>query len=252
MEEDAFYNFVIFIKVGKFMNPLNQPKSKINILLITPYQIIQKSLQVLIEDNRDMCVVDTASCFDKISNINDLNKLDVILIYLMDGDTETVENISKLLEIAPSVKIIIVSHSEDFSNQTRAIQLGAVGIVQKEQNARILIEAIRQTYKGETWINQVLLSRLFQEKNHNKSGSRANDFLKAQTITSREKEVIKLIGNGLKNKDIAVKLGISEATVRHHLSSIYGKAGVEDRLNLVIYAYQKGLISLTENVTTII
>lgn len=232
--------------------PPVHPRSKINILLITPYPIIQKSLQVLIEDNRDMCVVDTVSCFDNLSNKTDLNKLDIILIYLMDGDTETVEVISNLMEKIPSVRIVIVTNSNDFASQTRAIQLGAVGIVQKEQNARILIEAIRQTYKGETWINQILLSKLFQEKNHKKNGSKTNDFLKAQTITSREKEVITLIGKGLKNKDIAGKLGISEATVRHHLSSIYGKAGVEDRLNLVIYAYQKGLINLMENAATIV
>lgn len=232
--------------------PPIQPKSKINILLITPYQIIQKSLQILIEDNHDMCVVNSISCFDKLNDKNILNKLDVILIYLMDGDSETVESISKLLDLAPSVKIVIVTNSKDFNNQTRAIQLGAVGIVQKEQNAKILIEAIRQTYKGETWINQILLSKLLQEKNNKKNGSKVNDFLKAQTITSREKEVIMLIGHGLKNKDIADKLGISEATVRHHLSSIYGKAGVEDRLNLVIYAYQKGLINLSEKTTTII
>lgn len=232
--------------------PPVQPKSKINVLLITPFQIIQESLQILIEENRDMCVVDSISCFDKISDKTDLNKLDIILIYLMDDDSETVEIISKLLEKAPSVRIIIVTNSKDFTNQTRAIQLGAVGIVQKEQNAKILIEAIRQTYKGETWINQILLSKLFQEKTNKKNGSKSNDFLKAQTITTREKEVITLIGKGLKNKDIANRLGISEATVRHHLSSIYGKAGVEDRLNLVIYAYQKGLINLSEKVTTIV
>lgn len=232
--------------------PPIQPKCKINILLITPYQIIQKSLQILIEDNHDMCVVNSISCFDKLIDKSILNKLDVILIYLMDGDTETVESISKFLESAPSVKIIIVTNSKDFNNQTRAIQLGAVGIVQKEQNAKILIEAIRQTYKGETWINQILLSKLLQDKNNKKNGSKINDFLKAQTITTREKEVIMMIGHGLKNKDIADKLGISEATVRHHLSSIYSKAGVEDRLNLVIYAYQKGLINLSEKTTTIV
>jgi DNA-binding NarL/FixJ family response regulator len=234
------------------IEPPNQPKSKINILLVTPYPIIQKSLQILIEGNRDICVVDMVPCFDCISDKNYLGKLDIILIYLMDNDTETVESISKFLGIIPSVKVIIVTNNKDFNNQTRAVQLGAVGIVQKEQSAKILIEAIRQTNKGETWINQVLLSKLFQEKNHTKNGLRSNDFLKAQTITSREKEVIVLIGKGLKNKDIASKLGISEATVRHHLSSIYGKAGVEDRLNLVIYAYQKGLINLSEKALPIV
>jgi len=66
--------------------------------------------------------------------------------------------------------------------------------------------------------------------------------LNIESLTPREQDVIQMIGKGLKNKDIAKKLYISEATVRHHLSSVYGKLGVADRLNLVIYACEKGLV----------
>lgn len=230
--------------------PFNQSKNKIRVLLITPFQIIHESLKILIEDNSDMCVLDPICNSKKISEEIDLSNLDVGLIYLQDKDVETIEIISRLLDGNSKIRIIVVTNEGDFGNQTRAIQLGAVGIVQKEQNARILIEAIRQTHRGETWINQILLSKLLKGKDSQNNVSRSSLMLKAQNLTPREKEVIKLIGNGYKNKDIADFLNISEATVRHHLSSIYGKTGVEDRLNLVIYAYQHGLIDLSEEIST--
>lgn len=218
-------------------------KNQTKVLLITPFQIIQKCLQVLIEENSDMSVLRSIRNINEISNKKDLDNIDLAIIYLTDGDVETVESISTLLQFSPEFRIIIVCNKEDITNQTRAIQLGAVGIVQKQQNARLLIEAIRQTSQGATWISQILLSKILKEKDQKKNGNKSWDGLTAHNMTVREKEVVTLIGKGLKNKDIAESLKISEATVRHHLSSIYGKAGVEDRLNLVIYAYQQGLIN---------
>ena len=226
----------------------NNRKDKIKVLLITSYKIIQESLKILIEENRDIVITDTVSNLDELSPVTEtiLKNVDVVIFYLLDGDIKTVEGISKLLQVNSNIRIIIVTSIEDIENQTRAIQLGAVGIVQKEQNSRILIEAIRQTYAGETWINQVLLAKLLKGKDPKKNGSNNLQFLKSETLTKRELEVVEMIGRGLKNKEIAQVLFISEATVRHHLSSIYGKAGVEDRLNLVIYAYQHGLLEVSD------
>lgn len=222
-------------------------KSKIRILLISAYQIIQESLKILIEDSQDMVVADCISSDDELSESVNLLDIDCVLIYLKDEDKETVELISQLLERAPHLRIVIVAGNDDHNSQMRALELGAVGIVKKEQNTRMLIEAIRQTYRGETWINQVLLAKLLKSKNQ--KPERSNDWNAAGTesITTREKQVVSMIGKGLKNKQIAEKMFISEATVRHHLSSIYGKLGVDDRLNLVIYAYQNGLIELPDS-----
>ncbi len=227
-------------------NELNERrKVKIRILIITPYKIMQESLQILIEENHDMQVVKCVSDVEELSRLSIANSLDVVIIYLTEGDTETVEIISQLLKTAPTLRIITVASSKDFDNQTRAVQLGAVGIVQKEQNAKMLIGAVRQTFQGETWINQVLLNKLLNNGGQ-KESSKNRRLVKADSVTPREQEVIALIGKGLKNKSIADAMFISEATVRHHLSSIYGKLGVDDRLNLVIYAYQEGLLQMSE------
>ena len=219
-------------------------RREIRILLICSYKIIAESLKILVEDNADMTVVGSVSCMEEFTERIKAGNFDTVLIYLVGEESETVELISQLLEAHPAARIIIIAGRQDSVSQIRAIQLGAVGIVQKEQNARILIEAIRQTYRGETWINQQLLTKLLGNKTDKSEGSKSWDVLKADSLTPREKEVIQMIGRGLKNKEIAETLRISEATVRHHLSSIYGKLDVDDRLNLVIYAYQQGLIEI--------
>lgn len=224
----------------------SNPKNKIRILLISSYQIIQESLKILIEDNRDMAVT---NCLDFGSNLPDaldLSRIDSVLIYLKDEDCESVEIIAELLKAGPHLRIVVVAGNEDYESQMRALQLGAVGIVKKEQNTKLLIEAIRQTFRGDTWINQVLLSKLL--RNNYQKTEKADDWdrLQIEPLTKREKQVIELICKGLKNKEIANLLFISEATVRHHLSSVYGKLGVEDRLNLVIYAYQNNLIETSD------
>jgi len=138
---------------------------------------------------------------------------------------------------------VILVAGADLDSQARALKLGAVGIVQIEQNPRLLIEAIRQTYSGETWLNQALLHKILERDRS--PADRQSDNGKAasqESLTAREREVIRLLASGRKNKELATLLNVSEATIRHHLSSIYGKIGVDDRLNLVIYAYENGLV----------
>ena len=218
-------------------------KSKIRVLLTTPYTITQESLRFLLESSNDLIVTDNNSGLEKLPKYNDFTKPNIGLIYLKDEDTKTVESISELQKTIPDIRVIIVTRETDFNNQTRAIQLGAVGIVRKEQNARTLVEAIKQVHRGETWINQVLLNKILNDGNHQKKDESGGfDSLNIESLTPREQDVIQKIGKGLKNKDIAKELYISEATVRHHLSSVYGKLGVADRLNLVIYACENGLV----------
>jgi DNA-binding NarL/FixJ family response regulator len=217
----------------------------IRVLLISKYRIVQESLKLLLDSSRGLSVAGSYSFTDCNGNIAQLADADVAVVYVSAGDR--VDVISELLDHMPGLRVVLIIESEDLDSQAEALKLGAVGIVHKEQNPKLLIEAIRQTYNGETWLNQVLLNKLLDkgrstERVWSKNPSQGH----LDSLTARELEVIAMIGEGLKNKSIAERLLISEATVRHHLSSIYGKLGVEDRLNLVIFAYQKGLIKLPD------
>ena len=199
----------------------------------------------MIDSSRGLSVAGLYSFDENLDKIIDLAPADVAVVYISTGDR--VEIISDLLRQKAGLPVVLIITSVDLDSQAEALKLGAVGIVHKEQNPKFLIEAIRQTYNGETWLNQVLLNKILEKsKSRDKTSAKAHFHMDTDSLTTREREVVKMIGEGLKNKIIAERLSISEATVRHHLSSIYGKVGVEDRLNLVIFAYQKGILKLTD------
>ena len=113
----------------------------------------------------------------------------------------------------------------------------------KDTETKTLIKAIQKVHNGQLWLHGSMAANLLAGFVHanQQTGIEA---AKIATLTKREREVISLIGEGLKNKQIAAALFISEATVRHHLTSIFGKVSVSDRLELVIYAYRHRLAEL--------
>jgi DNA-binding NarL/FixJ family response regulator len=123
----------------------------------------------------------------------------------------------------------------------RTACLGARGLVFKQEASEVLIRAIKKVSSGKVWLEQPTANLLADLSS--RPGTRtAPDMRKMATLTQREREVVMLVAGGLKNKQIAEKLFISEATVSHHLTSIFGKLGVADRLQLLICAYQHGVV----------
>ncbi len=220
---------------------------RVNVLLVANHRMVQEGFKLLIESDKDLAVAATRSFHDKIAQGDFSPDPDVAVVYLAQFDR--VEVISDLLMIMPNIRIVVTVAGEDLDLQAKALEIGAVGIVHEEQSPKLLIEAIKQTYAGETWLNQALLDRIMKRKKvAQKPGYRRFDKFDIESgtehLTKRELDVLKLIGDGLKNKQIAESLTISEPTVRCHLSSIFGKMGVNDRLNLIIKAYQMGLLDL--------
>ncbi len=220
-------------------------KKNVSVLLIANYRMVQEGFKLLIESNKDLTVAAIRSLDEKIDLSDFVATPDVAVIYLARHDR--VEVISDLLRLMPDLRIIVTVAGDNLDLQATALELGAVGIVHEDQSPSLLIEAIKQTYAGETWLNQVLLDRIMKRNkpsrnSDNRGFGKFDASLGTEQLTKRELDVLKLIGDGFKNKQIAQSLLISEPTVRSHLSSIYGKIGVNDRLNLVIKAYQLGLL----------
>ena len=226
------------------------PSGCIRISIVANPQLVRESLSVLIGSIKDFKVVSTIGFESDRTESNKLEDSDVAVVYLETGDP--VEIISEIRANYPKMKIVAITDGDDLDGSTKALKFGAVGIVQSLQGSNLLFEAIRQAFKGETWLNQRLLSNLLQN-GHISKGSKTNGKTNGKigpandALTPREIEVVSMIGKGLKSKVIAKGLAISEATVRHHLSSIYGKLGVDDRLNLIIYAYENGLVRLGDD-----
>lgn len=226
----------------------NNSRQKIKITILATYSLVRQSLEILLNDERELTVLDavgtTADLLEKVS----VRKPDVVLLCLMDNEGKNINVLNKLFKVALETKVVILSSPNSSLNQPEALKLGVTGIVGINQNSRSLVRVIRQVAEGEVGLNQKLLSQLLDNNFNEQNGKRKNKrFTKGDDLTNREIEVISLIGLGMNNKDIAKKMFISEATVRHHLSSIYGKLNIEDRLNLAIYAYQQGIVPVAVN-----
>ncbi len=221
----------------------NSTENAIRVLVVADYPLVQQSLRVLIESTREISVVGSLSFCAESARAAKASDANVAVLYYSAGARG--EIVSELIDEMPGLRVVVIAERSDIDAQAKAIKLGAVGIVHKEQSSKMLIEAIRRTHRGETWMNQVILSKiLLNERSGRRKSMNAETAKDPDALTPRELQVTKMIGEGLKNKEIAQKLAITEATVRHHLSSVYSKVGVEDRLNLVITAYQRGLIPL--------
>lgn len=218
---------------------------KINITISATHALVRSSLRSLFENDRRLSVLDTVGTTAELIEKSSRSKPDVVLICLTENEGENIAVIADLLKAAPQTKVVILSSPNSSLNHAAALKLGVAGIVGANQSGRVLIQAIRQVSEGEVWLNQKLITELLNDsfnssnniKNKNKGYSKGDD------LTKRELEVVRMIGLGLNNKDISKKLDIGETTVRHHLSSIYSKLNVEDRLNLAIYAYRRGIVS---------
>jgi two-component system nitrate/nitrite response regulator NarL len=217
----------------------------IRLLLVEDHGIVRAGLRMLIESQPHLTVVAEATNYADALSAAVREQPDIILLDLdLDGEI-ALDMIPELLTRASNGRILILTGIRDPELHRRAIRLGAVGLVQKEKAADILLQAIARVYAGEAWIEPALVASVLSDIAGPQSVHQGDpEAMKIASLTDREREVISLIGEGLMNKKIAQRLFISEATVRHHLTSIFAKLNVANRLELVIYAYQHGLIEL--------
>ena len=118
------------------------------------------------------------------------------------------------------------------------IRLGARGVVLKETAPRLLVEAVREVHAGGEWLEKGLVGRALRRLMDRESSLRSS----IRSLTQRELEIVRLVAEGLRNRAIGERLFISEGTVKIHLHRIYEKLGVDGRLELALYAREKGLV----------
>lgn len=206
------------------------------------HQVVRTGLRMIIESQPEMEIVGEAGNSSEAMAIAAKENPDIILLDLDLGDSSGADLIDDLLRVANSARIIILTGVRSPDAYKKAILLGAMGIVAKDKAADVLINAIKVVRNGEAWLDPATTASIISEVSRSPKAKRLDpESEKIATLTNREKEVVTLIGEGIKNKEIADRLFISETTVRHHLTSIFDKLDVNDRVELLIYAYRHGL-----------
>ncbi len=214
----------------------------ITIMIVDDHVVIRSGLRMLIEHDQQMLVVaqagSRAEALDRAAN----TLPDVIILDLLLGDEDGLSFLPELCQASPNSRVLVLTGVQNPDAHRRAIRRGAVGIVLKEHAADQLLKAIKKVHEGEVWIERSMMGSMIQELN--KPALVDPEVTKIESLTDREREVISLIGEGLKNKQVGERLFISETTVTHHLSSVFSKLDVSDRLELIIYAFRHGLAKM--------
>lgn len=214
----------------------------ISIMIVDDHVVIRSGLRMLIEHDQQMLVVAQAGTRTEALERAASSRPDVIILDLLLGDEDGLSFLPELCQASPNSRVLVLTGVQNPDAHRRAIRRGAMGIVLKEHAADQLLKAIKKVYEGEVWIERSMMGSMIQE--FNKPALVDPEVTKIESLTDREREVIALIGEGLKNKQVGERLFISETTVTHHLSSVFSKLEVSDRLELIIYAFRHGLAQM--------
>ncbi|HYK19535.1 MAG TPA: response regulator transcription factor [Pyrinomonadaceae bacterium] len=219
---------------------------KIRVMLINDQLVVREGLRMLLEKQGDINVVAMAKNRSEALEIARSQACDLIILDLELGGHIAFSLIPQLREAARDARVLLLTGLRDLETHQKAAELGAMGVVLKDNAADLLIKAVEKVYKGEAWFDRVTIGTLLW-----RWSSQEKDLLdpqkeKIKSLTERELQVIALIAQGLKNRQIAERLFISPTTVTHRLSSIYTKLGVSDRLELMVYAFANKLAKMPE------
>jgi two-component system, NarL family, nitrate/nitrite response regulator NarL len=221
----------------------SSPKT-IRVMIIDDHAVVRAGLRMLIENHPTMHVVAMASSGTEALDILARESADLILLDLDLGKENGLTFVQELRAASNSARILILTGLRDPAAHRQAVKLGAMGVVVKDQAAEVLIKAIEKVNAGEIWLDRATMGNVLNEMTGQGQGELDSADTRINSLTDREREVIALIAEGLKNKQIGKRLFISETTVTHHLSSIFSKLGVSDRLELVIYAFGHNLVRI--------
>lgn len=166
---------------------------------------------------------------------------DIVLMGLPTGSRDWEGILSTLRNGTPSSKIIVFMDGVSEEELLGMIRAGAKGYSTKTISPPFLIKAVRAVYAGEIWADRRLVTKVFDELLSFNRPSPQQGTTKAHVLTKREAEILRLIARGMKNKEIAESLFISEKTVKTHITNIFEKLEVSDRLKAALFVIEGGL-----------
>lgn len=203
----------------------------LRLLLVDDHFVVRSGLAASLALEDDMSVIAEASDANEAVTAFETHAPDVVLMDLQMGETSGVDAVAKICQDHPAAKILVFSSFARDEDIYRAIRAGALGYLQKAAPREDLLEAVRQVAKGNRYLPREIAQRLA-------------DRLNRPEPSPREREVLGLIAKGRSNKEVASDLGLSEDTVKRHVSNLMAKLGAQDRTQAVTEALRRGLIEV--------
>jgi NarL family two-component system response regulator LiaR len=211
----------------------------IKVLIADDHAVVRQGLRFMLERQTDITVVgECGNGEEAIALASDLLP-EVLLLDLLMPKMDGITAIREIKRLTPATQIIVLTSYIEDDYIFNAIKAGALSYLLKDTSPQNLIEAVRAGARAESILHPMVAKRVLQEM-HSSDRSPLND------LTPRELEVLSHIARGRSNYEIAVELGISEGTVKMHVSNILSKLHLADRTQAAIYALQKRVIPLKD------
>jgi two-component system, NarL family, nitrate/nitrite response regulator NarL len=229
-------------------------KPKIRIVIADDHPIFRDGLCKLLALEDDFEVVAQASDGRQVLDIIQQLEPDILLLDLKMPGLDGLATLQRLQSSKSKTRVIVLTASDDKNEFVQAMKLGTSGIVLKQTATELLIKSIRKVHAGEIWLDSHTTAEVIRRfvsaddmpaapmasapSSLSPSGPRERE---RSPLSQREREIVALVAQGFKNKEMAEKMFISEQTVKNHLHNIFDKLGVSDRLELALYAIHNNL-----------
>lgn len=213
----------------------------IRIGIADDHPIFRDGLRRLLEIEPDMVVVGDAENAAQAVAFAQTYRPDVLLLDLAMPAPSGLDAIGTIPEFARTTSVIVLTAAIDTPDMVKALVLGARGIVLKGAATSLLIEAIHTVMKGRYWVVRQAVTDILGAIQELQQGIAQRQTSRDFGLTDREREIVRLVVDAAANKEIADLLGISEKTVKNHLTHIFDKLGVSGRLELAMFAIDHGL-----------
>jgi two-component system NarL family response regulator len=216
----------------------------IRVLIVDDHALFRRGLVMVLEQEKDIDLVGEAGDGAEAVNIAQDTMPDVVLMDVRMPRRGGIEATSQIKALAPHIKILMLTISDEEADLYDAIKAGASGYLLKEISIEEVANAIRQVYAGQSMISPSMASKLLTEFATMVKKTDEKPAAAQPRLTEREMEVLRLVAKGRNNRDIAKELFISENTVKNHIRNILEKLHLHSRMQAVVYAVREKLLEI--------
>ena len=217
----------------------------IRILIADDHALLRQGIRNFLSLESDFEIVgEAADGEETIRRASELRP-DILLLDINMPKGNGIEVATRLRETHPEIRILALTIHDDENYMMKMIQSGAAGYLLKDVEPSMMVQAIRRVHAGESFVEPSLTAKLFRgitDREAQKPAPQAPGMSESDKLSAREIEVLRLIGRGMSNAEIARELYLSEKTVKNHLTNIFRKIQVSDRTQAVLFAIRHKIV----------
>lgn len=211
----------------------------LRLVLVDDHTLFREGLRTILGTEDDLEVVADAESAEDVVELVWQTRPDLVLLDIRMPQGNGLDAVPAILRINPGTRVLVLTACDEKEEHLRAFRLGASGVILKDSARHTLVQAIRSVCAGERWVDPRMATMLSGDLGAVQTGE--GPPRQDNGLTDRELEIVRLVASGYKNKEVGETLRISERTVKTHLTNIFQKLGVRDRVGLVMFALRNGL-----------